>query len=69
MRPLPFCFVSASLLILMEGCLPVDRALSPCRAQTLKDAERYESQHIPEAQWQPKIEAEIRACIEKEKPK
>lgn len=63
MRPLILGLISALLVMLTEGCLPVD---SQCRARAVLDAEGYASQHIPEAQWQPKIEAEIRACIEEE---
>jgi hypothetical protein len=52
--------------MLTDGCLRVE---SQCRAKAVKDAVRYESQHIPDSQWVPKIEAEIRACVEEEKSK
>jgi hypothetical protein len=53
------------LIISNDTRLPQTKPLSPCRAQVLKDAEKYMEQHVHDSEWMPIIEAEIRACIEK----
>jgi hypothetical protein len=56
-------------LALALGCGERHEPLSPCRAQVLKDSERYTSQHTPDAEWQPLIQAELQRCIEQEQAK
>ena len=62
-RKVAICSLS---LLMTEGCQRPSKPLSPCRAQVVKDADPYVSQHVPDSQWQPIIEAEIRKCIDEE---
>jgi hypothetical protein len=63
-RSAVFCGLALAL-----GCGERRIHLSPCRAQVLKDSERYISRHTPDAEWQPLIEAELQRCIEQEEAK
>jgi hypothetical protein len=56
-------------ITLALGCRERNKPLSTCRAQVIKDSERYVSQHTPDAKWLPLIEAETQRCIEQEKAK
>jgi hypothetical protein len=59
-------FLLGAALLILSACQKPTRSLSPCRAKVVKDTERYVSQHIPDGQWQPIIEAELRQCIEEQ---
>jgi hypothetical protein len=63
------CIAVSCGLLSAVGCHRPTPLLSPCRAQILKDVDRYVSRHIPEAEWRPIIEDKIRAYIEQEKAK
>jgi hypothetical protein len=52
----------------MLGCGERRQPLSACRSQVVEHAHKYVSQKVPDAQWLPIIEAEVRKCIEEEKP-
>ena len=62
-------FVIVVLLLTTQSCRREQKPLSPCRAQVIKHVDTYVSRHVPDAEWQPIIEAELNKCIAEEKSK